>query len=359
MSTLLSEQFNIYYESESEEEDFNEEYHIDIGNDFNIVSNIKEKRENETKREIYIKDDYESVITLSNLADIVHNKKIQQIKQVIDTLLINSFLIEERIQIHSIYNYNLTCLQKRNRFLQEFVLILSFLENSGIKFTENILNLVFPKIVPHHYKKKRFEKIKTYVNKNFNFSDFNNKIILQENILTQEIQKYIFGFLFYIKNKTLLYKDNGFTKNEQILLCNILLSGKNNLFCFDYNLKKINNWLTNLVRNLLIYNMYNLYNTSSHVFKKKNNIEYHINTVLRIIINFIISVHNCEKNYEYIKLFLLYNDNTGIGEKLIKNKMFISFLQEILTSYKKPETLKRFKMDFSDYIKKILISNSV
>jgi len=355
MSVLLSEEFNVFYESESEEET-NEDYLIDIGIDFNLSLNIKEKMENETKSEICIKDDFESVITLSNLSDIVHNKKIQQIKQVIDSLLINSFLIEERIQIHSIYNYNLPCLQKRNRFLQEFVLILSFLENHCIKFTDNILNLVFPKIIPRHYKKKRIEKIKTYVNTNFNFSDFNNKIILHENILTQEIEKYIFGFLFYIKNKTLLYKPDIFTKKEHTTLCSILLYNKNNLFCFDHNLKKINIWLTNLVRNLLIYNMYNLYNTTSHVFKKKNNIEYHVNIALRIIINFIISVHNCEKNYEYIKLFLLYNDNLGIGEKLIKNKIFISFLQEIISAYKKPETLKRFKIEFNEHIKKILNS---
>jgi hypothetical protein len=320
-----------------------------------LISDSEEEEDSITPN-IYIKDDFESVITLSNSSDIILNKKIQQIKQTIDTLLSSSFTLEENIKIHSIYNFNLTCLQNRNRFLQEYVLILMFLEHIGICFSKNMLSLVFPKmlIIP---KKRNFERIKSYITSKFVFTNFNQYLTTnhekEDNTLIKKIEKYSSGVIFYIKNRLLLYKDEEFSKAEQTELCDILMKNKNNAFISDPKLLLIVEWLSGLVKNLLVYNMYNIYSKQPGIyyFNKKKSIDYHISFCLRIVICFLNNVETVNNDNKYITLFLLYSDKHGIIKQLLNNKMFQFILKEIIAKFKKEETLKVFKKQFIQHIK--------
>lgn len=341
----------------------------DNGNDEYLLPEYEENTENNSKNVTsnktvhYIKDDFESVITLSNAGEIIHNKKIQQIKQTIDTLLSDSFTLEECIKIHSIYNFNSNCLQRRNKFLQEYVLILVFLENIGICFFKNLLSLVFPKMLIQH-KRKKFDKIKEEILSSFVFSDFKSNINLDPNqnpnYLIEIIEKHTFGLLFYIKNRVLLYRNqDGFTKKEQNELINLLLKNRNATFNLDHKMKQINTWLSNLVKNLIIYNIYNIYDTSNKrsIFNKKKTIEYHVSFGLRVVMSFIIGITSNEADSRYIKIFLLYNDEEKIAEKLITNTMLHHIFKEILNNCKKEETIKIFKKEFVNHLKNVLGNN--
>lgn len=329
----------------------------DISTDYDsdyLVSNSEDEEEGFNTEKLYIKDDFESVITLSNSSDIILNKKIQQIKQTIDTLLASSFTLEENIKIHSIYNFNLACLQNRNRFLQEYVLIIMFLEHIGICFSKNMLSLVFPKmlIIP---KKRNFERIKEYITSKFVFTDFNQYLNNgnENNNLIKKIEKYSSGVIFYIKNRLLLYKDEEFSKMEQNELCDILMKNKNNPFVSDPKLLFIIEWLSGLVKNLLVYNMYNIYSNQPNIyfFNKKKSIDYHISFCLRIVICFLNMAETVNIDNKYITVFLLYTDKHGIIKQLLNNKMFQFILKEIITKFKKEETLKVFKRQFIQHIK--------
>lgn len=334
-------------------EDNTTEASSDYDSDY-VISDSEEEEDSITPN-IYIKDDFESVITLSNSSDIILNKKIQQIKQTIDTLLASSFTLEENIKIHSIYNFNLTCLQNRNRFLQEYVLILMFLEHIGICFSKNMLSLVFPKmlILP---KKRNFERIKEYISNKFVFTNFNQYLINNEgedNILIKKIEKYSSGVIFYIKNRLLLYKDEDFSKAEQSELCDLLMKNKNNAFISDPKLLLIVEWLSGLVKNLLVYNMYNIYSKQPGIyyFNKKKSIDYHISFCLRIVICFLNNVETVNNDNKYLTVFLLYSDKHGIIKHLLTNRMFQFILKEIIAKFKKEETLKIFKKQFIQHIK--------
>lgn len=341
----------------------------DTDNDEYLLPEYEENTENNSKNVTsnktvhYIKDDFESVITLSNAGEIIHNKKIQQIKQTIDTLLSDSFTLEECIKIHSIYNFNSNCLQRRNKFLQEYVLILVFLENIGICFFKNLLSLVFPKMLIQH-KRKKFDKIKEEILSSFVFSDFKSNINLDPNqnpnYLIEIIEKHTFGLLFYIKNRVLLYRNqDGFTKKEQNELINLLLKNRNATFNLDHKMKQINTWLSNLVKNLIIYNIYNIYDTTNKksIFNKKKTIEYHVSFGLRVVMSFIIGIASNEVDSRYIKIFLLYNDEEKIAEKLITNTMLHHIFKEILNNCKKEETIKIFKKEFVNHLKNVLGNN--
>lgn len=335
---------------ESEEED-----------DGYFISDEEEVESSSSKDDVYIKDDFESVVTLSNSSDIVLNKKIQQIKQTIDTLLSTCFTLEENIKIHSIYNFNLSCLQNRNRFLQEFVLIIVFLEYMGMCFSKTTLSLVFPKmlIVP---KKKNFERIKNYIISKFIFTDFilNETLINNnENSLLQKIEKYSASILFFIKNRLLLYKESEFSKEEQNELCDLLMKNKNNTFVSDPKLQAIISWLSYLVKNLILYNIYNIHDKKNkyYYFNKKKTIEYHISLSLRIIICFMSSIDVIDNETKYINLFLLYRDENNLIKPLLENRMFQSILKEIIIKFKKEETLKIFKKEFVAHVKNVLEIN--
>ncbi|QKE44586.1 hypothetical protein Yalta_139 [Yalta virus] len=361
----------------SDDEDDNSEYNIDsdvdnTSSDSNeneyLLTDTEEREETEETEEIklirdlnniHIKDDFESVITLSNSSDIVLNKKIQQIKQTIDTLLSTSFTLEECVKVHSIYNFNLSCLQNRNRFLQEFILILIFMEHIGICFTKHILSLVFPKmlIVP---KKKNYERIKNYIVSRFDFSNFDTPEHKQtQNVFSIKIDKYASGVLFYIKNRILLGKEIDYTKEDQVVLSNLLLKNKNNPFISDPKLRSFNTWLSGLMKNLVMYNMYHIYNNDDiFVFNKKKTIEYHIGVALRIVLCFMTDVTNISAETKYIKFFLFYRDDKSCFEEIVLNPLFQHIIKDIIGGLKKEETLKIFKKQFISHIKNVLLANT-
>lgn len=353
---LLPEEY--LSDEESDNPDYNIETDIEEDNETdNNYSSTNTKHNNNRETTIHIKDDFESVVTLSTSNDIVFNKKIQQIKQTIDTLLSSSFTLEECVKIHSIYNFNLSCLLNRNRFLQEFVLILVFMEHIGICFTKQILTMVFPKMLVTP-KKKNYEKIKNRICQKFDFSQF---IVDQQsenkNELSLKIEKYSSGILFYIKNRVLLKKENEFTKEDQLELAKMLLKNKNNSFISDPKLRLFNTWLSDLIKNVIIYNMYNIYsnNKNTMFFNKKKTIEYHINISLRIVLTLLTDVYLPSKDRKYISLFLFYRDDeNGTIEKLVQNNLFQHIIKEILQFSKKEETLKNFKKQIVDHIKNVI-----
>lgn len=370
------EQIYTFEEDIEQYSDNNSDYNIDSDNESSSSDNPEneyllsdnEEHENvkvkQVQNNIHIKDDFESVITLSNSSDIILNKKIQQIKQTIDTLLSTSFTLEECVKVHSIYNFNLGCLQNRNRFLQEFVLILIFMEHIGICFTKHILTLVFPKmlIVP---KKKNFERIKNYITSRFDFSNFDspNKNEFQNEIQNEiciKVEKYSSGVLFYIKNRILLGKEDNFSKDDQMTLANLLLKNKNNPFISDPKIQSFNSWLSGLMKNIIIYNMYNIYNDNEDmfVFNKKKTIEYQIGVALRIVLCFMLDIVNVSAETKYIKFFLFYRDEQSTMEKIVNNELFQTIIKDIILGFKKEETLKVFKKQFINHIKNILLTNT-
>lgn len=366
------DQIYTFEEDINQYSDDNSEYNIDSDSDSlssdnpeneYLLSDNEEQEDvkvTQIQNNIHIKDDFESVITLSNSSDIILNKKIQQIKQTIDTLLSTSFTLEECVKIHSIYNFNLSCLQNRNRFLQEFVLILIFMEHIGICFTKHILTLVFPKmlIVP---KKKNFERIKNYIGSRFDFSNFDSSIKNeQQNKFSIKVEKYASGVLFYIKNRILLGKETNFSKDDQIALANLLLKNKNIPFLGDTKIQSFNSWLSGLMKNIMIYNMYNIYNNDKDVFifNKKKTIEYQIGVALRIVLCFMTDVINTSSETKYLKFFLFYRDDKSCFEEIVNNNLFQVIIKDIILGFKKEETLKNFKKQFVSHIENVLRANT-
>lgn len=131
------------------------------------------------------------------------------------------------------------------------------------------------------------------------------------------------------------------------------MKNKNNAFVSDPKLLLIVKWLSGLVKNLVIYNMYNIYSNQPGVyyFNKKKSIEYHISFCLRVVICFLNNVETINDDNKYITAFLLYSDKHGIIKQLLNNKMFQFILKEIIAKFKKEETLKVFKKQFIQHIK--------
>lgn len=305
---------------------------------------------------IHIKEDFESVVTLSTASEITLNKKIQQIRQTIDTLLSSTFTLGESIKIHSIYNFNPKCLQNRNKFLQEFVLIIVFLEHIGICFTKHIASLVFPKMLIFP-KKKNYEKTKVNILSSFNFENFES--CNEKDEVSLLVQKHAAGLFFYIKNRLLLLEEDEFTSDEKKTLLRLLLSSKELTFVSDPKLQIGIQWVTRLMRNLIVFNFHTLYNDpNGFVFKKKKTKEYFINTALRIVLSFISECNSSSFESKTIRCFLLYHDESNYGEALINNSTFQIIIKSILTKFKKEETLKFFKKQFVAQVKQVLGSDT-
>lgn len=317
------------------------EIDIDDEENYNIENNIIKCNNDK----IIIEKDSESVITLSKKLEIQNNKKIQFIKQMFNYLLKN-FTPTEFLIVHSIYNHNIQCFMIRNKTFKEYVLLLNILKHLCICFTKSILENIFEE-VPINGSSKKFLKLNSEINSNFNFNTFKKKHTCEENVsmkyIPKQIKYYVNGFLFYLKNIiTLEHNYSKFMKKFNISIDNIIsirkiiLKNENNSFCSDEHMKILSKWISNILKNILIYNIYCI----RHKYQNTIDIRKSFDTQVQILINifiYIIILYNSpilltKEKYDKKKLeiFLTCNyRNKNIIIDFIKNKYLIMILKYI------------------------------
>lgn len=305
-------------------EDIEENYYIGGTNDA-VCKNEK----------IIIEKDSESIYTLSKKIEIQNNKKIQFIKQMFNYLLKN-FTFTESLIIHSIYNHNVKCFLIRNKTFKEYVLILNILDHLYIKFTKNILENIFDNI-PINETSKKFIKLNNEINNTFDFTAFKEKYSFEDkNIkyIPKQIKYYINGFLFYLKNivllqhnQKILMKTYNLTKEDIDSVKDILIKDINNSFCNDDNIKIISKWMTNIIKNLMVFNVYCIKNNQPNTINIKKSFDTQIQILINLFIYLIILYNSpmmlMKENFDKkkIEIFLSFNyRDQSVIKEFIKNK---------------------------------------
>lgn len=328
---------------------------------------------NNEEKKIILDKDIEPIYTLCKSTEIQYNKKIQFIKQMFNYLLKDNFTFTENLIIHSIYNHNVKCLLIRNKTFKEFVLIIIILNKFNIRFTKILIKNIFQDIPINEYSKK-FIKIKNEINENFEFSDYikNFKLYEIENdsnkILPKLIKQHVNGFIFYLKNQIIIpcnyvniieYNCNKITVENIQELSNIIIKNKNSIFCNDENLQIISSWLTNILKNIMIFNIYAIKNNYTQIINIHKSFDSQIHILINIFIYIIIIYNNnaildkCKYKKHKIKRFLCVNYNCKVIHDVINNKtlpLVLKYIHETKLKKNMFSSRKYFKMIYQHLI---------
>lgn len=330
-------------------EEFSDDNSDEYNNDANYFISDEISTNNDEDKKIILDKDTEPIYTLSKSTEIQYNKKIQFIKQMFNYLLKDNFTFTESLIIHSIYNHNVRCLLIRNKTFKEFVLILSILDKFHIKFTKVLIKNVFQDI-PLNEHSKKFIKIKKEINENFDFTNYikNFKLYETPNDSNKQIPKlikyYVNGLIFYLKNQITIpcnYLNiinntyNKITVEDIDELSNIIIKDKNSIFCNDEHLQMISSWITNILKNIMIFNIYAIKNNYTQIINIHKSFDSQIHILINIFIYIIIIYNNnsvlekCKYKKYKIKRFLCVNYNNDLINQVLNNKTLPIVLKHI------------------------------
>lgn len=319
----LDKKKEIDSETESEEEMFNKE---------NKEKQIKKK----LNIEEHLNNENESILILSSQKEIKDNKIIHS-KKIMINVFTSSFTTNENLIINSIFNYNSDLLLQRNKTLNEYILVMIILNCFNIEIINNTIKM-FPEI-PWNKNSKKYRNNFSEIINLYDFKSFikGNKC-KKKNLKKPKnlIRCIINGFVFYIKNITLLEKQIFKDKEEKLEeFKNIILKDENSIFCEDENLKIISNWLTNLVKRILLFNFSIFILNKKTNLSYKKNIEEEVYIILNIIFYLIIILNNEKKlnknkmDADKLKTFLIFNYRDTCIKNIIENDIFKIIIEYI------------------------------
>lgn len=323
-----SSSLSSYSVSSEENEDFNQP-----SSSNQILSNAFNLEENKYS------NDAESILLLCP-EKIIQDNKIINFKKIMLNVITTHLTTDEMLIVYSIYNYNKNLLLERNKILNEYILINVILNHFNIIILNNTTK-IFPEI-PWNTNTKKYQKNYKQILEKYDFTNFikNNKCTKKDLNKPKHLIKAITnGFIFYIKNITLLNKDLFKDKTDDLNeFKKMILKNEKSIFCSDENLQLISDWLSNLTKRILMFNfsnfiMNNKQEKNSISFKK--NIEDEIYIIINIIFYLIIILNNENKliknNFDYTKLkvFLTFNYKNTFIENLLENNIFKIIIEYI------------------------------
>lgn len=332
---------------------------------------LKVPEENINAKPEIIKDDFQPILTLSSSSEI-KNKKTETINRVFTSMLKNFFPFSETIIFHSIYNYNPLLLTTRNSNYKEVPLLVYILNLFEIRPTNAIFKLLF--IYPYKLDSKRYISFIQEIKDSFDFKEFkeNNNLKTHEEPLpiSKQIQFYVNSYVLLLKN-ILLMKKQDLIQNYNLSSSEIDSFNSNfkstAIFLNDKNIQTLASFFNYKTKSICYDHFFNnvvqsIKNEEKSLNKEEIShptlisLESRVHESIVILMKLILLYNKSKQNQtikDKLKIFLLWNIEDKIIEKVIEDKAFISGIKYLLSNIHNFTYTKRIKLAVNNFLVKI------
>lgn len=283
-------------------------------------------------------------------------------------IIMSEFSSAEVYEIISIYNINKKALLERSRFLEEFVLILYYLESIGIMITKNMFPILFPKIsaiINELLSEKKFKRTRKHIretfilNEMFRVKEFDNNNEGKKNTLSSYIKYYSNGYMLVIKNIIKKYNPDDLDHNllndyEKLIK---IFSNTNLSFVEDEKLQYLSKWMDGTIKNLILFAEWGAVSDSNFFrFNRRQSKDYLFHSYASVLFYIIetIKTENSKHHKVSLKSFLLVLDDEGIVEELLDNVIFLDIIKTIFNTGKKTVGLKKFVSQIDKFLESMI-----